>query len=77
MTTKFPELESALEAYFMAIASQKSANPTSLMPHILKLDELGAKLHSSAPPMLQHYLERKSYEKALKFIRGEIDEHSL
>jgi hypothetical protein len=75
MTSQFPELAEALEAYFAAIAEQKSAHPPALMPHILKLDELGQQFSASAPPMLQHYLERKSYEKALKFLKGEVSEH--
>ena len=71
----FPELESALEAYFEAVGQQKLPEPPSLMPFILKLDELGRQLHATAPPLLQHYLERKSYEKALLFLRGQAQEH--
>ena len=75
MDPRFQELEATLEAYFLAIDQQKSAQPPALMPLILKLDQLGMELHPFAPPMLQHYLERKSYAKALNMLRGNLTEH--
>ena len=69
------ELESALKAYFEGVQLQKSPNPPALMPLILRLDEAGRLAYDDSPPMLQHYLERKSYEKALKFLQGELEDH--
>ena len=38
--------------------------------HLRQLDELGQELGSEAPSMLRHYLEKRSYTKALDFLEG-------
>ena len=38
--------------------------------HLRRLDELGQELGKEAPPMLRHYLEKRSYTKALDFLEG-------
>ena len=42
----------------------------SIATHLRQLDELGQKLDKEAPPMLRHYLEKRSYTKALDFLEG-------
>ena len=36
-----------------------------------RLIELEKQLGADAPPMLRHYLERRSYQKALEFLSSE------
>ena len=69
------ELMQALEAYFEVIRLQASANPPPLGPVMSSLDALAEQSYPGADPMLQHYLERKSYQKALAFLKGELAEH--
>jgi hypothetical protein len=38
-----------------------------------KIDRLQESLPSSTDPRLKHYLERKSYDKALEFLEGRGD----
>ena len=71
MTPLFPEFAQALSDYFAAIQQQQSPQPPPLRPLITQLDKLGHELLPVAPPVLRHYIERKSYEKALKFLHGE------
>ncbi len=42
----------------------------SIAAHLRRLDELGQELGNEAPPMLRHYLEKRSYTKALDFLEG-------
>ena len=42
----------------------------SIATHLRQLDELGQKLGKEAPPMLRHYLDKRSYTKALDFLEG-------
>ena len=35
-----------------------------------RVTELQAQLGADAPPMLRHYLERRSYQKALDFLNS-------
>lgn len=65
---KFPELHQALKSYFVAISLQKSISPPSLSDAIKDLDNVGDRYLEIVPPMLKHYLEKKSYEKALQFL---------
>jgi hypothetical protein len=37
---------------------------------VRRIDEIHAALGGEAPPMLRHYLERRSYTKALDFLEG-------
>jgi hypothetical protein len=50
----------------MAAASPKPA----LLPLFVKIDELAQQLPPSADPVLRHYLQKKSYEKARLFLQG-------
>jgi hypothetical protein len=72
----FPELERALETYFTAIQAQRSKEPPALRPVMEALEASAQEAWAEADPMLRHYLERKSYQKALDHLRGEITSHS-
>ena len=66
------EVLQALEAYFGAIEAQKAPEPSqrpSLRVHFEKLDGLLASCPPDADPQLRHFLERKSYEKALAMLK--------
>ncbi len=67
------EIVEALKAYFDAIAAQKLSDLTqrpSLRLHFERLDFLCASLSSDADPQLRHFMERKSYEKALALLKS-------
>jgi hypothetical protein len=52
-----------------AVKSMANANPKpNLLPIFSRLDELAAQLPPETAPELRHYLQRKSYEKALQFL---------
>ena len=49
---------------FMRAAGQKG----EVGPALKRVTDLQARLAADAPPMLRHYLERRSYQKALDFL---------
>ena len=67
-------LRQTLEAYFDAIARQRETPPPALIPHFDALDAWERRWGAEAPPDLRHYLQRKSYQKALAHLRGEEPE---
>jgi hypothetical protein len=71
---QFAGLHQALTDYFAAISLQKTPNPPSLTEAIKNLDESGQRHLSEAPAMLRHYIEKKSYEKALQFLEDSMKE---
>lgn len=38
---------------------------------VLNVDQRGQDVFEQAPPMLRHYIERRSYTKALDFLEGQ------
>ncbi len=64
-------LRQSLEAYFDAIARQRETPPPALIPHFDALDAWERRWSAETPPQLRHYLQKKSYQKALAFVRGE------
>ena len=42
----------------------------SLADQLRSIDQLTEEMGSDIPPMLQHYLEKRSYTKALDFLEG-------
>ena len=71
MTTIEQQLREAL-VDFMRAAGQKGEVGVALK----RVTDLQAQLGADAPPMLRHYLERRSYQKALDFLntgRSETD----
>ena len=58
------------------VRSMPTANPkTNLLPVFARLDELTAQLPEDADPNLQHYLHKKSYEKARLWLLGRESEN--
>ena len=60
-------MHDAIESMFTSIAENKN----DVAEHVLEVDRLSREMISEVPPMLRHYLERRSYQKALDFINGE------
>ena len=65
-------LAETLESMFECIA-----NGRNIMTHMERIEALQGEIGSAAPPMLRHYLERRSYTKALDFLKyGEAVEEA-
>ena len=64
---EYQKLHDAIESMFTSIAENKN----DVAEHVLEVDRLSREMISEVPPMLRHYLERRSYQKALDFINGE------
>ncbi len=67
---KLVELETAVES--MAVANPKP----NLVPLFAQLDEFARALPPDADPDLQHYLQRKSYQKARLLLQGRDAENT-
>lgn len=61
------QLHTELQALMAAIDNGEGE---SIATHLRRLDELGQELGKEAPPMLRHYLEKRSYTKALDCLEG-------
>jgi len=61
------QLHTELQALMAAIDNREGE---SIAAHLRQLDELGQELGEEAPPMLRHYLDKRSYTKALDFLEG-------
>ena len=66
MTTLEQQLREALTD-FMGAAAEKGDVGAALK----RVTELQAQLGADAPPMLRHYLDRRSYQKALDFLNSD------
>jgi hypothetical protein len=72
--TSEPELLEALRELDTAVRSLRTGSPRpNLQPLFQKIDSLAAALPPSADPQLRHYLQKKSYEKAIYFLEGRAD----
>ena len=69
------QLQTVLKELMASIAGEGGGNVAHLLG---ELDRIRLEEADSLPPMLQHYLERRSYAKALDFFEGrdESDEPS-
>ena len=67
------ELHSALRDMldFVAAGDGPSLEGPPLTELLRRIDALSIELRSKMPPMLQHYMERRSYTKALDFLDGQ------
>jgi hypothetical protein len=66
------QLHTDLQGLLAAIAAGPAAGqdgPT-LVERLAQVDDLAQKLEGQAPPMLMHYLEKRSYTKAVDFLEG-------
>ena len=60
---RFSDLRQALETMMQRIETGED-----IMEQLEQIDALSEELAPAAPKMLQHYLERKSYTKALALL---------
>ncbi len=65
-----PEIKAALIALLDAI---KNINATVVASEMARLDDFAARGQATLHPQLVHFLERRSYAKALMFLGGESD----
>ena len=61
---RFSDLRQALETMMQRIEAGED-----IMEQLERIDVLSQELALTAPKMLLHYLERKSYTKALAFLK--------
>ncbi|MBT3601786.1 MAG: hypothetical protein HOE48_20415 [Candidatus Latescibacteria bacterium] len=61
------DLKDTLKGMFQAIEEK-----TNIVDHILKLEDLQREIASTAPAQLRHFLERRSYIKALEYLETGI-----
>ena len=61
------QVHTTLQALMAAIDNGEGE---SIAAHLRQLDELGQELGAEAPPMLRHYLDKRSYAKALNLLEG-------
>jgi hypothetical protein len=66
------ELHGVLSGMMQQIeaGSEAQEDEMSLTDRIRRIDQLKEELGAEAPPMLQHFLEKRSYAKALDFLEG-------
>ncbi len=57
-------LQNTLETMLNRIATGDD-----ITEQLLKIEELSTDIESTAPTMLKHYLQKKSYTKALDFLK--------
>jgi hypothetical protein len=65
MTTLDTELRDALQRFMAATGTRDSEQISTALTAVCDLEQ---RLDASAHPMLRHYLERRSYQKALDFL---------
>jgi hypothetical protein len=61
------KLREALAGFMRAVSDKDSAAVAKALAEITDLQQ---KLNPNADPMLRHYLERRSYQKALDFLNS-------
>jgi hypothetical protein len=77
MTEMEQQILGALVELEQAVARMKTDNPKpNLVPIFERIDQLGRELPPTADPLLQHYLRKKSYEKARLFLQGRDAENA-
>jgi hypothetical protein len=61
------DLKSTLQAMFTAIDHKND-----IVEHIVRLDVLQREIAPTAPAQLRHFLERRSYAKALEYLQSGV-----
>jgi hypothetical protein len=61
------------ESLIALMGAIKSADGEAVSARMAELDALAAEGHERLHPQLVHFLERRSYPKALMFLGGESD----
>ena len=66
------DLHATLKSMMKVIESGRAASERgeSLTDLLHRIDRLGEEMAGDCPPMLQHYLEKRSYTKAIDFLEG-------
>lgn len=71
MTETEQDLLRALLELEQAVNSMPTANPKpNLLPMFSRIGELAGQLPKDTDPILRHYLDRKSYQKARLWLQG-------
>jgi hypothetical protein len=77
MTHTENALLDALVQLDTAVKKMPTANPKpNLVPLFERIDALAKELPRGGDPSLQHYLQKKSYEKARLFLQGRDAENA-
>ena len=63
-TQQISDLQKTLETMFSNIAAGED-----IAEQLLQIEQLSTDIESTAPTMLKHYLQRKSYTKALDLLK--------
>ena len=67
-------METQIKSSVVALMAAIKAGDSSIVAdEMARLDEFAAQGRSSLHPQLLHFLERRSYAKALMFLGGETD----
>jgi len=69
MTVLENQLRDALAAFIAASGSRDSSQIGAALKRVLELE---IKLGADAPERLRHFLQRRSYQKALEFLESEL-----
>ena len=66
------ELHDTLKSMMNVIAAGTgtTAAGETLTELLQRIDGMSAEMEEDCPPMLQHYLEKRSYAKAVEFLEG-------
>ena len=77
MTATEKTIWQALVELDQQVKSMPTAQPKpNLLPLFNRLDELTRQLPTDSDPQLLHYLHKKSYEKARRFLEGRDAENA-
>jgi hypothetical protein len=71
MATVEQELREVLTGFMRAAAEKNREGVTATLARVTELQK---RLGPDAPEMLRHYLERRSYQKALDFLNSGLPE---
>ncbi len=72
MTSTEAELREALDRFLQATRERRPVEYVG--PALDRVLTLGAKIPDNADPMLRHYMERRSYQKAFDFLSSGVAE---
>ncbi len=64
------ELHAVLNDMMASIAGGGKQGGDDIAGKLARIDDLCRELGAEAPPMLRHFLEKRSYAKALEFLDG-------
>lgn len=65
--THVQELKTALSSMFDAIEKKEN-----IVEHLLKIEDVQQQIETTAPAQLRHFLERRSYIKALEYLQSGV-----